>query len=191
MSLKNGDRFTVYDAMEASGYFSTNPANAGARNKDGRAIYAGPVKFPMMLYHPRGEERISVPGTRERTSYGTVETFGEQWEIITQEVDSEAALAEALAEGWHKHPAMAIKTANETWRKERGLAPMPVPAISAGTRIADLEEENKRLTDLIAQAKRDREALGDGEDESDSDTRRATFVPPSKGASNVAKAGLV
>ena len=182
MTLKNGDRFTVYDAMEAAGYFSTNPANPNSRNKDGQALYQGPVKFPMMLYHPRGEERVSVPGTKERTPYGTVEMFGEQWEIISQVVSNEAELAEAVAEGWHKHPAMAIKVANETWRKERGLAPMPVPPISAGSRIADLEEQNKRLTEMLEEAKRTQAELDEG---------NVAFVPPSKSASNVAKAGLV
>ena len=152
MTLKNGDRFTVYDAMEAAGYFSTNPANPNSRNKDGQALYQGPVKFPMMLYHPRGEERVIVPGTKERTSYGTVETFGEQWEIISREVSSEEELSEALAGGWHKHPAMAIKVANETWRKEQGLKPLPVPPISAGSLIADLEEQNKRLTEMLEEA---------------------------------------
>src|SRR5271166_1246523 len=149
MTLKNGDRFTVYDAMEASGYFSKNPANIGARDADGRSLYGGPVKFPMMLYHPQGEERVLVPGTKERTSYGTVETFGEQWEIISKVVTTEAELSEALAEGWHKHPAMAIKVANETWRKERGLTPLPVPPISAGSLIADLEEKNRLLTEAL------------------------------------------
>jgi hypothetical protein len=182
MTLKNGDRFTVYDAMEASGYFSRNPANAGARDADGRSLYAGPVKFPMMLYHPRGEERVLVPGTKERTTYGTVETFGEQWEIISQVVTTEVALAEALAEGWHKHPAMAIKVANETWRKERGLAPMPVPPISAGTRIADLEEQNRLLTEALEEAKRVQAALDDD---------AKPFVPTSRAGSAVAKAGLI
>ena len=181
MTLKNGDRFTVYDAMEASGYFTSNPANPGARTKDGAPLYKGPVKYPMMLYHPRGEERVSVPGTKERTQYGTVETFGEQWEIVSREVNSDAELGEALAEGWHKHPAMAIKAANETWRKERNLTPLPVPAISAGSRIADLEEQNKRLTELLEEAKRVQAELGDDD----------AFVPPSKASSNVAKAGLV
>ena len=182
MTLKNGDRFTVYDAMEASGAFSTNPANANARDATGRSLYAGPVKFPMVLYHPKGEERVSVPGTRERSSYGTVETFGEQWELLSREVTSEAELGEALAEGWHKHPAMAIKAANESWRKEQGLRPMPVPPISAGSLIADLEERNRLLTEALEEAKRTQAAL-DGD--------AAPFMPPPKGTSNVAKAGLV
>ena len=182
MSLKNGDRFTVYDAMEASGYFATNPANIGARDKDGRPLYTGPVKFPMMLYHPRGEERVGVPGTMERTAYGTVEKFGEQMELITREVTSEKELYDAIAEGWHKHPAVAITTANETWRKEQGLRPLLVPAISAGSRITDLEEQNKRLTELLEEAKRADEALA---------STAAPFVPVGKSASAVAKAGLV
>lgn len=180
MTLKNGDRFTVYDAMEASGYFRTNPANAGARDESGKPLYKGPVKFPMMLYHPRGEERVSVPGTMERTSYGTIEKFGEQWEIISREVNSDEELTDALAEGWHKHPAVAIKVANETWRVERGLTPLPVPPISAGSRIADLEEQNKRLTEMLAEAKAAEAALA-GED--------GGFVPPKPGAS--ARVGLV
>jgi hypothetical protein len=182
VTLKNGDRFTIYDAMEASGAFTSNPANANSRDAQGRSIYAGPVKFPMMLYHPRGEERVSVPGTKERTSWGTVETFGEQWEIISREVTSEAELAEALAEGWHKHPATATKAANETWRKELGLKPLPVPAISAGSRIADLEEQNKRLTEMLEEAKAAQAEL---------DGAEGAFVPPAKAGSAVARAGLV
>ena len=179
MTLKNGDRFTVYDAMDASGYFSKNPANANSRDESGRQLYAGPVKFPMMLYHPLGEERVSVPGTRERTTYGTVEVFGEQWELVTREVTSDAELGEAIAEGWHKHPAMAIKAANETWRRERGLTPLPVPAISAGSRISDLEEQNRRLTEMLEEAKSAQAALAGGD---------GAFVP-SQGAA--ARAGLV
>lgn len=181
MALKNGDRFTVYDAMENAGWFTSNPANLGSRDKDGRPLYAGPVKFPMMLYHPRGEERVSVPGTMEKTSWGTVEKFGEQWELISREVKSDAELADALAEGWHKHPAHAIRAGNETWRKEMGLKPFPVPAISAGNRIADLEEQNKRLVEMLEDAKRERELA-------ESDTG---FVPTSRADSAVAKAGLV
>jgi len=182
MTLKNGDRFTVYDAMEASGYFSTNPANPGARDASGRALYAGPVKFPMMLYHPQGKEHVLVPGTKERTSYGTVETFGEQWELDSRVVESEKELVEALAEGWHKHPAMAIKAANESWRKERGLTPLPVPPISAGSLIADLEERNRRLTEMLEEAKKAQAEL---------DANGAEFAPPSKTDSAVARAGLV
>lgn len=182
MSLKNGDRFTVYDAMEAGGYFSLNPANPNSRNKEGQSLYTGPVKFPMMLYHPTGEERVSVPGTKERTPYGTVELFGEQTEIISREVATEAELADAVAEGWHKHPAQAIKAGNETWRKERGLPMRPVPAISAGTRIADLEEQNRKLTELLEEAKRSQAELGETD---------VGFVSPKKGVSSVARAGLV
>ena len=180
MSLKNGDRFTIYDAMEASGAFSRNPANANSRDEGGRPLYAGPVKFPMMLYHPRGEEQVSVPGTMERTAHGTVEKFGEQWELITLEVKDEKELSAALADGWHKHPAMAIKTANETWRKEHGLKPLPVPAISAGSLIADLEERNRKLTEMLEEAKKSQEAL---------DGAAAAFIPT--GESSVSKAGLV
>ena len=182
MTLKNGDRFTIYDALEASGAFTSNPANINSRDAQGRSLYQGPVKFPMMLYHPRGEEFVSVPGTRERTTYGTVEVFGEQREIISKIVTSEAELREAIAEGWHKHPAPAIKAANETWRKEQGIRPMPVPAISAGTRIADLEEQNKRLTEMLDEAKRAQAEL---------DSDAGDFLPLSRSVSNVAKAGLV
>ena len=183
MTLKNGDKFTIYDAMEASGYFVKNPANAGARDENGKSLYAGPVKFPMMVYHPQGEERVAVPGTMERTAYGTVELFGEQRELVSKEIASEKELSDALAEGWHKHPAMAIRAGNESWRKEQGLRPVAVPAISAGSLIADLEEKNRRLTELLEEAKRNEEELGA--------TTAAKFVPVSKGASAVAKAGLV
>ena len=187
MSLKNGDRFTVYDAMDAAGYFATNPANANARDKDGRGLYKGPVKFPMMLYHPQGELRVSVQGTRERTSWGTVEMFGEQTELISREVRSEEELTEALDEGWHKHPAKAIRAANESWRKERGLPALAVPAISAGSLIADQEAEIRRLTELLEQNRKDKELLeAEG---SASGAGGGVFAPPSRGTTRAA--GLV
>jgi len=160
MTLQSGQRYTVYDAMEASGYFSKNPANVNSRNDEGLPLYKGPVEFPMMLYHPQGHERVLVPGVKERTSWGTVETFGEQWEIVSKQVNSKEELAEAIAEGWHRYPAMAIRAANETWRKERGLTPLPVPAISAQSHITELEEKNRKLTELLEEAKKQQEALG-------------------------------
>ena len=182
MTLKNGDRFTVYDAMEASGMFSTNPANVNSRDKDGRVLYKGPVKFPMLLYHPRGEEKILVHGvTSPAYPGGPPEKFGEQWEIVSREVTSQGELDEALAEGWHRHPAHAIKVANETWRKEMGLKPLPVPPISAASRISDLEEENRRLTEMLTQAKKDAGVEDDG----------GGFVPPDPNNSPTKQAGLV
>jgi hypothetical protein len=109
-----------------------------------------------------------------------VETFGEQWEIISKVISSEEELREAVAEGWHKHPAMAIKVANETWRKEMGLTPLPVPPISAGSRIADLEEENRRLVELLEEAKAAQAKL---------DNEAGAFVTPKESA--VSRAGLI
>lgn len=181
--LKSGSKFTVYDAMEAAGIFSSNPANAAAVSEDGQSLYSGPVKFPMTLYHPRGEEYVLSPGTRERTAWGTVEVYNEQYALKTKDVGSEEELSEALAEGWHKHPSQAIRVANETWRKEAGLAPLPVPPQSAASRITDLEEENRRLAALIEEAKaakrEDEEAL------------EGLPFAPSKVAGAAAKHGLV
>src|SRR5271167_1873134 len=101
-------RFTIYDAMEAKGIFERNPANAGARSEDGQMLYAGPVQFPRMLYHPNGETKITDLGEEVETARGWV-VRNQKTEIVTQTVNSAEEEAEWLAKGWHKHPSPAIQ----------------------------------------------------------------------------------
>ena len=96
--------------------------------------YKGPQAYPKMLYHPHGKTRVLVPGMTEITPYGPV-LCGRIDEIIHQTVEDEAAEQKLRAEGWHVHPAHAMAA--------RGDA--DVPAISADTRIADLEAKIKAL----------------------------------------------
>ena len=77
---RQNNRYTVYDMLDAKGHFDTNPANPGARNDAGDAIYAGPVEFPKMFYHPQGETRVTAPGEIIVTPLGPKQV-GQQFEI--------------------------------------------------------------------------------------------------------------
>lgn len=126
-------RFTVYDVMDAKGYFDSNPANAGARDVDGNAIFTGPVEFPKMMFHPTGATRQTVPPEILMTPYGPKEV-GEQRELINRIVKDKKEEGEALAEGWHLHPAGAQRAGG----KEVG-------PVTEAERIAALEAEIVRL----------------------------------------------
>lgn len=126
--MTNRNIFTVYDMMEARGVFENNPANVGAKTKDGQPTYKGPQQYPKMLYHPQGKTRVLVPGMTEITPYGPV-LCGRIDEIIHQVVEDEIAERKFRNEGWHVHPAHAMAARGDT----------DVPAISADTRIQDLE----------------------------------------------------
>ena len=134
-----GRVFTIFDVMEDKGVFRANSANPNAVDREGRPLYAGPVQFPMMVYHPKGEEEILVPGVAEMTPFGP-KMVGEQRGIIYRIVGNAQELREATAEGWHDHPAKAIAAANAL-RVERGEAPLPVPPISAASTISGLEKQ--------------------------------------------------
>ena len=125
---KRGQKiFTVYDMMDARGVFDENPANASS------ADYAGPVQFPMMVYHPEGATRQIVPGEIVATPLGA-KIINEQHELIYRVVKDQAELDAAKAEGWHLHPKDA-----EAARRER------VPETP--------EEEIARLKRELAEAK--------------------------------------
>lgn len=111
MAGRRARRFTIYDMMEDKGVFEANPANADSRDSQGLPLYKGPVQFPMMVYHPEGAERITVPGEIIATPMGP-RKVGEQKQLINKVVNSDAELADALASGWHKTPAAAIATRN-------------------------------------------------------------------------------
>lgn len=148
-------RFTIYDAMEQNGYFAQNPANPGARDNDGNPLYVGPVEFPKMLYHPEGEEKIIVPAEIVMTPYGPKE-LNEQREMIHMIVHNQGEADAALAEGWHDHPAKALKVrimgiiANSHLNEKQEKALLAkIPKISLSiNREAELLAEIARLTKL-------------------------------------------
>lgn len=152
-------RFTIYDAMENSGFFASNPANPGSRDNDGNALYTGPVEFPKMLYHPEGEQKIVVPAEIITTPLGPKEV-GEQKQLIHKIVGSQAECDEALASGWHDHPAKAIEARirlfianSELSEKEEATLIAKIPKISASAdREAQLLAEIARLKKLQADA---------------------------------------
>lgn len=96
------NRFTVFDVMEGKGVFEENPANATS------ARYTGPVQYPRMLFHPKGEMRITQKAEVVRLADQSVERVGEQKELLHKIVHSEEEEKEALAEGWHTHPDKSI-----------------------------------------------------------------------------------
>lgn len=186
-----GKRFSIYDAMEDAGYFAVNPANRESRDTEGQPLYKGPVEFPKMLYHPLGEEIITVPATAENTPFGP-RMLGEQRELISKIVNDEREETTLLAEGWHPHPAGAITAYNERAKIE-GLPLKAVPAISSEGRERDLRHqidalnaELERTKKLVPQGDVEAPVTGVGQD--------ASPIPPvvSKSKSQTLKdAGLV
>lgn len=105
-------RFTVYDVLESKGVFKKNPANLNAQDDQGMALYAGPVQYPKMLFHPKGEERILQEGEVINTPLGP-KLIMQQRELIwklAKDSDEEALLR---TEGWHIHPADALRAAGK------------------------------------------------------------------------------
>ena len=136
-------RFTVFDMMEEKGIFEANPANPYARNIDNQSIYAGPVAYPKMLYHPKGEERIIVQATLEMTPLGPA-WRGEQRELIWTIADDAKMEKELLDAGWHLHPSDAVRVA-------KGLEPEAKPTPPAT--LADLQAQNEALLAELARLK--------------------------------------
>ena len=146
-------RFTIYDAMEGRGVFSSNPANPGSRDNDGNDLYTGPVPFPKMVYHPEGEERITTPAEMVLRA-GQYVPVGEQRELINKTVNNQAEFDAAIAEGWHDHPAKAVEArvnglieAGNLTEKEIKALLASIPKLSPSVnRIKELEAEIARLT---------------------------------------------
>ncbi len=123
MSRSFRNRFTIFDAMDAAGRFSSNPANAESFDQtSGDSLYSGPVAYPKMFYHPEAEERILVPaqplvnpttGEPVLDRKGNEILRGEQREIIWQLVVNEAEEKELRSAGWHDHPARALAAAGK------------------------------------------------------------------------------
>lgn len=170
--MPSSNRFTIFDALEKAGAFDSNPANTFARDKStGATLFKGPVEYPKMLYHPEGEQRVLVPGEWIATLNGP-KLVGEQKELVWQTVDSLVEENELRSQGWHDHPAKAIRA-----RIEAGVAAgtLPhsalkaIPAMSSDQRIKDLEAELSRIT-----ASRDDER---SRREADAQSSVATRVP--------------
>lgn len=132
--------FTIFDMMENRGVFSSNPNNAQSVGTDGSPLYRGPTKFPKMLYHPKGEQRISVPAEEIVTPFGP-KRVNEQKELISLLVNDPEEESKALAAGWHTHPAKAIAARLQA----EGGDMSTVPAMSSEARMRDLEAEIERL----------------------------------------------
>lgn len=126
-------RFTVYDVLESKGYFRKNPANLGAQDESGQALYSGPVQYPKMVYHPKGEERIIQEGEVINTPYGP-KVIMQQRELIWRLVNNFEEETEALRAGWHSHPAEAIRAAGKE-----------APQTGADQVIADLKRRIEEL----------------------------------------------
>ena len=109
--------FTIYHVLDAKGVFDSNPANAQAVNEDGISIYKGPVPFPKMVYHPKGERVLVVHGTAMvsrdgeplRDKDGEIRRTGDVWGIVNKIVQSEEEYRIAQAEGWHDSEAQAMR----------------------------------------------------------------------------------
>lgn len=142
--------FTIFDVLDRKGYFDSNPANAQSTSNEGEPLYTGPLKYPMMFYHPEGEEHILVPGTYEQTQNG-VQFLGEKKEIIWQLVESEEKEIELRGLGWHDHPAKAMAAAQELDPKAFG-GKAPPPMAAAG-QISKLEEKIAQLQKELDKSK--------------------------------------
>src|SRR5258705_5382316 len=136
MARRQNARFSIYDALDANGYFDGgpqakfpgNPANAE------HADYKGPVEYPRMFYHPEGKERVVVPAEIIETPMGA-KLVNEHRELICAIAADAAEAAKFRAAGWHDHPAKANAKAG------RAVAPQ-----TASDKIAELEAEIRRLT---------------------------------------------
>lgn len=131
MYMPRNHRFTIYDAMEAKGVFAQNSANIDSRDQEGLSAYKGPVEYPKMMYHPRGEERIITPSRVEPSPVGP-QIIPAVREIIWQTVESKEQEDKLRGDGWHDHPAYAVEASGK-----------PRPAMGSSQRVKDLEGELK------------------------------------------------
>lgn len=98
--------FTIFDVMERKGYFRSNPANVNSRLANGLPAYKKQL-FPKMVYHPKGEQRITNPAEVIATPLGP-KRVGEQRELIWKIAEDQEAYSALKAEGWHDTPTDAI-----------------------------------------------------------------------------------
>lgn len=131
---------TIYDMMQEKGVFDSNPANTFSRDTEGVGLYKGPVAYPKMLYHPKGEEKIVQPGEEvesRRHPDGFV-VRGEVRELISKKADNQEEEVKLKAEGWHEHPAQAIAAGG------RKAPPVPM-AVSLQAELAAARAEIEAL----------------------------------------------
>lgn len=138
--MKTTQSYTIYDVLEKKGIFAANPANIGSFDLETHEpLYKGPVEFPKMLYHPKGERRMISRGEMIETPMGA-KVVGEQWELISQIVNSAEEEAKLLAEGWHHKPWQAMKAAGvDVTAMEAAAARAPQSENDKDARIRVLE----------------------------------------------------
>lgn len=142
--------FTIYDKMEQDGVFEANPANIDSRGPHGEQIYKK-QDFPKMVYHPRGEFRITNPGEWIGTVMGP-KLVGSQSELISKTVNDAEELAEARAEGWHLTPSASVAAGPggvPDMGKLQSQASAVVPA-GADASVA-LATANRKMEEMLAQ----------------------------------------
>lgn len=118
MARKPGSNiFTIYHVMDKRGDFDSNPANAQAVNVDGVSIYKGPVEYPKMVFHPKGEREIMSMGTvvveegkivRDPAT-GQPQRTGDIWGTKNKIAADETQYQEFKALGWHDTEAEALR----------------------------------------------------------------------------------
>jgi len=136
--------YSVYHAMDEAGVFEDNVANAQAVNQDGISIYAGPVQYPKMLYHPQGEMELvsqgimvtNRDGDPVRDERGNVKYAGQHWGVKNVTVQSPEEEAEFVGKGWHLTEAAARRINPAT----AGSAPPKSPYEILQEKYKDMEE---------------------------------------------------
>ena len=139
--------YSVYHRMAEEGVFDENPANPSAVNPDGISIYKGPVEYPKMLFHPKGEYHVinqGIAATDPRTNMpikdenGKPIRLGEVRDMINRVVNTPEEEAALIAEGWHRTPGDALRCAPP------GSTPYKAPEMTP------LEKAQKEIADLKA-----------------------------------------
>lgn len=130
--------FTVYDVLDAKGYFDNNPANAQSDNYQ-RA------EWPRMYYHPAGAERISKQAEIIVTPLGP-KAVGEQRELICKVAKTEAEAEALVSEGWHDHPSKAV--ASRPKRSAGGGAEAQIQALEQANREMQAQLNSLRAAQL-------------------------------------------
>ena len=143
--------FTIYDRLEETGYFDSNPANIDSRGPHGEQIYKK-QEFPKMVYHPEGQYKVTNPGEYIGTVMGP-KLVGTQSELISKIVNDPEELAEALAAGWKRTPAESVgKSAsgvpNMAVVEAIATAGMPMPTPSTDMAKA-LDDANARINAML------------------------------------------
>lgn len=143
--------YSIYHLMEEKGVFEKNPANAGAVSNDGLSIYAGPVPYPKMLYHPKGEMEKVVQGIMivdrdGNPSYdrnGEIRYTGTVWGVKYQIVENEEEETKLREAGWWTTEAEARRQSADP--KVASAAPEKTKVELQAEHIAMLERRIKEM----------------------------------------------